>query len=96
MPPTTLYHPVLPRKVHGKLMFFLCRTYRDELNQQDCVCNEAEKELVGTWVIDEVHREVKLGHKIIYVYEIYKYEVIISNRESKLGGLFVNYINDFF
>ena len=33
VPPTGLFHPVLPYRRHKNLMFTLCRTCADELNQ---------------------------------------------------------------
>src|SRR6185436_5120596 len=85
----------LPRKVHGKLMFSLCRTCCDTLNQNDCSHTIEEKQFDGTWVSDELQRAVQHGYKILHVYEIWQYNITIYNKESKSGGLFVKYIDNF-
>ena len=45
LPPRTLYHPVLPYRTHGKLMFPLCRTCADTLQQEPCCHNDSERAL---------------------------------------------------
>lgn len=95
LPPNDLFHPVLPRKVHGKLMFALCRTCCDDLNQNDCSHSAKKREFIGTWVVDEVRQAVIHGYKIIQVLEIWQCDVTVYDRKSKSGGLFVDYINTF-
>lgn len=36
LPPVNLYHPVLPVRVHGRLMFPLCKSCASELRQDEC------------------------------------------------------------
>ena len=48
LPPRNLYHPVLPVKMHGKL---ICRKCVEDKVQEDCMHeNEKDKVFSGTWV----------------------------------------------
>ena len=40
LPPTFLFHPVLPYRASGKLMFPLCKTCAENLQQSPCEHNE--------------------------------------------------------
>ncbi|XP_046406254.1 probable DNA polymerase [Ischnura elegans] len=95
LPPTELYHPVLPMKGNGKLLFPLCRTCALEENQGDCRHEEAERTLTGTWVTCELKKAVSLGYIIVKMHEAWSYEVTQYNRETGEGGLFAEYINAF-
>ena len=56
LPPTDLYHPVLPLRCNNKLLFRLCRTCAFEQNMRG-PCqhfSDAERAIGGTWVLDEV------------------------------------------
>ena len=56
LPPRELYHPVLPYKSNSKLMFPLCSSCADTVNQDDCTHSD-ERCIVGTWVVDEGRRD---------------------------------------
>ena len=56
LPPRSLYHPVLPYRTQGKLMFPLCRTCADTLQQEPCCHNDSDRALHGTWVTLELQR----------------------------------------
>ena len=43
LPPKGLYHPVLPLKINGKLLFTLCRTCAEKQNQETCICDVEKK-----------------------------------------------------
>ncbi|GLV46048.1 hypothetical protein CBL_05134 [Carabus blaptoides fortunei] len=58
LPPNNLMHPVLPRRMHGKLMCALCRKCCDELCQTDCSHSNEQRQFIGTWIIDQVRRAV--------------------------------------
>ncbi|GFT35662.1 uncharacterized protein TNCV_2849541 [Trichonephila clavipes] len=49
-PPKKLFHPVLPFRCNGKLMFPLCRTCAETLNQKTCSHAEEERSITGAWV----------------------------------------------
>jgi hypothetical protein len=104
LPPRTLYHPVLPFRCNGRLLFCLCRTCDIEQNTQDPCQHEAvaDRALTATWVIDEIRLAVGKGYRVVEVYEVYEYKVTqydpTTGQGSLLtgqGGLFVEYINTF-
>lgn len=43
-----------------------------------------------------MQRAVSFGYKVIKIHEIWQYEVTVYDRNTKAGGLFVEYINKFF
>ena len=53
LPPSFLFHPVLPYRAQGKLMFTLCRSCAEILQQTPCEHSE-ERTLSGTWPSIEV------------------------------------------
>lgn len=91
VPPSVLYHPVLPMKLHEKLMFLLCRTCGENLNAGDCNHSDEEKALTGTWTMDEIRVALENGYRLVERYELWEYEV--STFET--GGLFAEFINSF-
>ncbi|KYN02050.1 putative DNA polymerase [Cyphomyrmex costatus] len=96
LPPRMLYHPVLPVRMHGKLMFALCRSCCENMYQEDCIHEDTvDREFTGTWVADEIRKAVSVGYKIINIYEIWQYEMTQYNPETKEGGHFTEYINTF-
>lgn len=95
LPPTNLYHPVLPVKMNKKLMFLLCRTCGETLNQDDCNHTEEERALSGVYVIDEVRKALEKGYKIIDVYEIWEYNVTQYDKRTNTEGLFTAMVNKF-
>ncbi|GFQ82228.1 uncharacterized protein TNCT_105281 [Trichonephila clavata] len=64
-PPKNLFHPVLPFRCNGKLMFPLCRTCAETLNQNICSHTDEERSITGTWVTEEVKKAREKGYKII-------------------------------
>ncbi|XP_034302591.2 uncharacterized protein [Magallana gigas] len=54
LPPTQLYHPVLPYRSQGKLKFPLCRTCADAEYQHACTCSVGERAITGTWCTPEI------------------------------------------
>lgn len=93
IPPTNLYHPVLPSHTASKLMFCLCNTCAMEMNQGECRHTPQQRMLTGTWVLDEVKEACKMGYKISKVHEFIRYEVTQFNGVD--GGHFVEYIDTF-
>ena len=95
LPPKDLYIPVLPYKTNNKLMFPLCSTCCVE-NMLKCDHSDELRCLEGTWVTLEVIEALKLGYKIIRIYEVWHYEDKTQyNPTEKNGGLFTNYVNTF-
>ncbi|GFS38667.1 uncharacterized protein NPIL_244541 [Nephila pilipes] len=60
-PPKKLYHPVLPYRCHGKLMFPLCRTSAEMHYLSICSQTDDERSITGTFVTEEI-------------YEVYNFE----------------------
>lgn len=54
LPPETLYHPVLPVRLHGRLMFPICKTCTEEMRQDDIPHTAKQRAFTGTWVSDEL------------------------------------------
>lgn len=87
-PPDNLYHPVLPVKVNGKLMFPLCGTCAREDNQLECLHTSNDRQILGTWVSEEVFLALDFGYKLVEIIEIWHYN-------EKTQDLFKDYINTF-
>lgn len=95
LPPKELYHPVLPIKMHNKLLFILCYTCSLEKTQGKCTHSESERAFVGTYVADELRLAVRHGYKILTIFEAYEYQLIKFDKAKNKPGLFSGYI-DFF
>ncbi|XP_050505309.1 uncharacterized protein LOC126883691 [Diabrotica virgifera virgifera] len=86
LPPTNLYHPVLPVKT-DKLMFPLCNQCVLD-RPEECTHTEPERMLTGTWTTLEIHKALEKGYKIINIYEVWHF-----NQTST--ALFKGYVEDF-
>ncbi|KAF4525825.1 hypothetical protein B566_EDAN013274, partial [Ephemera danica] len=95
LPPNDLYHPVLPYRSNGRLVFHLCRSCAEAENNEDCNHNNEERSFIGTYVIDEVVLALTKGYKVIECFEIYEYLVTQYNPKTDEGGLFTEYVNSF-
>ena len=71
LPPQGLFHPVLPCKFGGKLLFPPCRTCAESESSDPCTCNDADRTIHGTFFTPELHKAVELGYKIVQIYEVY-------------------------
>lgn len=97
LPPRDLLHPLLPSKMHGKLFFSLCQKCSEDMIQGECIHeNENDRCITGTWVVDEIKKALDLGYILKIVYEIWSYKITRYDRVTKTGGLFAEYINEFF
>ena len=95
LPPRKLYHPVLPIKMHSKLMFVLCRKCAEQFINENCPHNDpTDRALGGTWVIDEVRLALKYGYNVLEIYEIWEYEIQVADHTNR-GGVFFDYVNTF-
>lgn len=96
LPPRNLYHPVLPVRMHARLMFPLCRTCCETLSTRPCKHeDERKREFTGTWVSCELQKAVSLGYNVLKIQEIWQYQTTQYVPENQSGGFFVNYINTF-
>ena len=74
LPSQNLYHPLLPvrKKMHGKLIFPLCRKCCEGTIQESCPHQDSNDHILRvTWVSEEVKEAVKWGYVIKHVYEIW-------------------------
>ena len=67
LPPQRIYHPMLPYRCNGRLMFCMCRSCATECNTDGECANQtvAERALTGPWVIDEVRMVVQKVYEVI-------------------------------
>ncbi|XP_062614858.1 uncharacterized protein LOC134276633 [Saccostrea cucullata] len=91
LPPRGLFHPVLPYRTGGKLLFPLCRTcaqQQDSTSQHPCQHTDRERSLTGTWVTTELHKALDMGYTLEQTYEVWHF------KESS-QDLFKDYIDTF-
>jgi len=77
LPPQCLYHPVLPFRCNGRVIFCLCRSFATECNEDGGCAHAtvAELALTGTLVIYEVRMAVQKGYAIVEIIEVNEYAV---------------------
>ena len=74
LPARKLRFPVLPR-IDGKLLFVLCLSCgREKL--ENCIHNEAQRMLEGTFVTEEAKLVVKHGYIIKKIYSVWHWDKI--------------------
>ena len=96
LPPEQLYHPVLPYRCHGKLIFPLCKRCAESKNQCNCRCSDDQRALLGTWSTLEINKAVEKGYSILKIFEVYHWpETTQYDPETGKGGLFAEYVNTF-
>ncbi|XP_072763722.1 uncharacterized protein [Anoplolepis gracilipes] len=95
LPPRNLFHPVLPYRVQGKLLFALCRACCETFSQSVCAHEPSEREFEGTWISCELKKAIEKGYFVTEVSEIWQYNVTRYNHTTRQGGLFAGYINTF-
>ncbi|XP_028393192.1 uncharacterized protein LOC114517603 [Dendronephthya gigantea] len=88
LPPRGLFHPVLPYRTQGKLMFPLCKACADTCNQGNCNHSDAERSIQGTWVSVELQKAIEKGYRVLRVHEVWHFE----NQSSEL---FKDYVDTF-
>ncbi|XP_067205345.1 uncharacterized protein [Linepithema humile] len=93
--PRDLFHPMLPYRVRGKLLFALCRSCCETFSRQDCTHVPFEREFTGTWVSCELRKALEKGYFVSEVSEIWQYNAIRYDHGTRQGGLFAEYINTF-
>ena len=96
LPPRKLLYPLLPLKLNGKLMFVLCKSCAESKQQSPCTHKDDQRAFTGTWTTMELKKALELGYAVIHTYEIWHYEETSQyDHETKTGGLFTEYINNF-
>nr|XP_022300672.1 uncharacterized protein LOC111108881 [Crassostrea virginica] len=72
LPPRGLYHPVLPYRTGGKLLFPLCRNCAEERPTDPhyrCNHSDAQRRFTGTWITCELNKALDCGYRLDKVYE---------------------------
>ena len=95
VPPRGLYHPVLPYRHGGKLVFPLCRTcVETEMDKPllkktaTCPHDDEGRVLQGTWCTPEVVEAVEQGYRLITIHEMWHFPE--SQRRTKLFSHYVD------
>jgi len=96
LPPRDLYHPVLPYRCNGRLLFRLCRTCAESGSQDQFSHNTvSERALTATWIMHEVRLLVDRGYRVLKIHEFYEDEVTQYDPKTGEGSHFVQYIDTF-
>ena len=88
LPPRGLFHPVLPYRTQGKLMFPLCKQCADDCHQDVCTHDDNTRAIQGTWCSVELEKALEKGYKVLKVHEVWHF----SHTSDKL---FAGYIDTF-
>ena len=95
LPPTNLYHPVLPVRCNQKLTFPLCASCVKEEQEKPmlqrvhyCTHTDVERTLRGTWCTPEIEKALEKGYIIKHIHEVWHFPP--NQRQT---GLFTNYVN---
>ena len=88
LPPRELFHPVLPYRTQGKLMFPLCKTCADTCNQAPCTHSERERVIQGTWCSVELEKALEKGYRILQMHEVWHFP-------ETSDALFKDYVDTF-
>ena len=88
LPLSYLFHPLLPYRAQGKLMFSLCRTCAENLLEVPCEHSDEGRMLVGTWSSIEVVKACELGYHVVRLIQVWDFPESSSH-------LFKGYIDTF-
>ena len=90
LPPRGLFHPVLPYRNQGKLIFPLCKACADMCNQDPCIHSERERaiQVQGTWCSVELERALEKGYRILQMHEVWHFP-------ETSDALFKDYVDTF-
>ncbi|KAK3920747.1 putative DNA polymerase [Frankliniella fusca] len=98
LPPRNLYIPVLPYRAHERLMFPLCRSCVETMQEERCTHDDpAQRELTDTWCAPELLLALnEKGYQLIRVHEVYQYPGVMEyNPETGEDGLLSPYVRCF-
>ena len=93
LPPSDLFHPVLPYRCGNKLVFPLCRTCAEDniakpLLDKPWVCDHTseQQQLTGTWCTPELQKALNKGYTLVRIHEVWYFE-------HNEVGLFKDYVD---
>ena len=87
-PPRGLFHPVLPFRYQGKLLFPLCRTCVETQQVTPCTHTDIERQLSATWTTPELQKAVSVGYTLDEIERVWHFP-------SSSNGLFKDYMQRF-
>jgi hypothetical protein len=93
LPPSNLFHPVLPCKINGKLYFPLCYSCAHINNTEPCNHSDEERSLTAVWCTPELYKAVHEGYTILEIYQVYHYSERFIYIDSERSGLYGSYMN---
>ncbi len=88
LPPRGLFHPVLPHRACGKLMFPLCKMCADTTNKVACTHTDAERAITRTWCHVELLKAMEKGYEIVRLHEVWHFP-------EQSDELFKDYVDTF-
>ena len=88
LPPRGLLHPVLPYRTKDKLMFPLCKTCADTLNQNPCTHTNQERAILDTWCHVELAKAIEKGYEVLKILEVWHWD-------QTSDKLFKDYVDTF-
>ena len=95
LPPSGLFHPVLPVRSNNKLTFPLCSSCVKEEQAKPmlqrthyCTHTDAQRMLRGTWCTPEINKAIEKGYTLIKIHEVWNFP---ANQQQ--SGLFRNYVD---
>ena len=89
LPPNQEMFPVLHTSIRKKQMYPLCYTCALNENIGICECSDEERIIRGKWTSEEIKEALKLGYRIVKVYQMVHYE----ERDQEM---FSQYIKSFY
>ncbi|CAB4007002.1 Hypothetical predicted protein [Paramuricea clavata] len=89
LPPRGLFHPILPCRTQGKLMFPLCKSCADACDQTPYTHSDHERAIQGTWCSVELEKAQEKDYQILQVHEVWDFP------ESSDGLHVQKYVNTF-
>ena len=96
LPPQTLYLPLLPSKVNGKLTFALCRLCAEIKQTEKCNHGIHQRALTGNWVSLELQKAVNIGYVVLAIHEAWHYDNTTQyNKTTRDGGMLSKYMDTF-
>ncbi|XP_074604152.1 uncharacterized protein LOC141857561 [Brevipalpus obovatus] len=87
--PRDLFIPVLPLKIHNKLMFPLCYKCCKDLNKGACMHSDCDRALHGTWTTPDLKLALEMGYSVLEIVEVHHYEVKDFNIFKRYIAMFL-------
>ena len=90
IPPESMFLPILPINLQGKLKFVLCQKCGETMNPNLCKHNENERSLTSVWTSLEIEFALIHGYKLKKVHEFFSYKAtapIFKNFFTKLAKI---------